>query len=71
MISVNSPGTGAASKWVRRAAAGPRRISLNCLVISQAITISRSPNTWAVASSVARMEDRWDEAADPPLDVVA
>jgi hypothetical protein len=27
MISVNSPRTGAASKWVRRAAAGPRRIS--------------------------------------------
>ena len=24
MISVNSPRTGAASKWVRRAAAGPR-----------------------------------------------
>lgn len=33
MISVNSPRTGAASKWVRRAAAGPRRISSNCLVI--------------------------------------
>jgi hypothetical protein len=30
---VNSPRTGAASKWVRRAAAGPRRISSNCLVI--------------------------------------
>ena len=57
MISVNSPRTGAASKWVRRAAAGPRRISSNCLVISRATTIYCSPNTWAVASSVASMAD--------------
>jgi hypothetical protein len=27
MISVNLPRTGAASKWARQAAAGPRRIS--------------------------------------------
>ena len=55
MITVNSPRAVPAAKRSRSAAAGPRTISSNCLVISRATTISRSPKTCAIASSEARM----------------